>query len=135
MKKFLLLTTLLLVALAASAQTYYKPRQSSNKAAIQVVQVERTANSTIVTLKYTAPNEKYVSQIVAYPTLTDDATGKKFKATDAMNFQWNTRYKGNVTYVIKFPALPKTTTSVTFKEADREENPFIIKNIALPTRN
>ena len=58
MKKFLLLTAGLLMALAVNAQTYNNPRQSSNDSRAKVVKVERTANSTIVYLKFTTNNSK-----------------------------------------------------------------------------
>lgn len=132
MKKFLLLTAGLLIALAVNAQTYNNPRQSSNDSRAKVVKVERTANSTIVYLKFTANNSNTKSWLEAYPTLTDVATGKKYQAKEAMNFNWNGVSTGTRTYQIKFPALPKSTTSVTYRDAGNDG--WVIKSIALPVQ-
>ena len=132
MKKFLLLTAGLLMALAVNAQTYNNPRQSSNDSRVKVVKVERSANSTVVYLKFSPGNDKTRSWLEAYPTLTDVATGKKYQAKEAMNFDWNGGYYGTQTYKIKFPALPKSTTSVTYRDSGNDG--WIIKNIALPVQ-
>ena len=135
MKKFFLMTVGLLVALAVSAQTYNNPSQKPNDKRIRITKVERTSNATIVYLKYTSNSADAWSCIDAYPYLKDDATGKKYQATDALNFKWGTKYKGgNSTYKIEFPPLPKNTTSVTFREAAGVQNPFVISNIALKSQ-
>ena len=132
MKKFLLLTAGILMALAVNAQTYNNPRQSSNDSRAKVVKVERTANSTIVYLKFTTNNSNTKSWLEPYPTLTDVATGKKYQAKEAMNFNWNGVSTGTRTYKIKFPALPKSTTSVTYRDAGNDG--WVIKSIALPVQ-
>ena len=135
MKKFFLLTAGLLMALAVSAQTYNNPSQKPNDKRIRITKVERTSNATIVYLKYTSNSADAWSCIDAYPYLKDDATGKKYQATDALNFKWGTVYTGNATYKIEFPPLPRNTSVVTFREAANEENPWVISNIALPIQN
>ena len=130
MQKILLMTALLFLTVAVSAQTYNNPRQKSNSSTIKVSRVDKTANYTIVYLKYTQPDNQHAGQIYAYPTLTDESTGKRYKATEAMNFTWGAKYR-SCTFQIKFPALPKDTYMVTFKEADGIEGAWIIKNIAL----
>ena len=135
MKKFFLMTVGLLVALAVSAQTYNNPSQKPNDKRIRITKVERTSNATIVYLKYTSNSADAWSCIDAYPYLKDDATGKKYQATDALNFKWGTVYTGNATYKIEFPPLPRNTSVVTFREAANEENPWVISNIALPIQN
>lgn len=126
------MTVMSLMTLALAAQTYNNPRQQSNDKYLKVTKVERTANSTILYLRYTPDNPENRSNIQAYPRLVDEATGKKYQATDALNFKWGTRYVGNATYKIEFPPLPKNTSVVTFREASSVEDPWVIKNIALP---
>lgn len=133
MKKILLLTTLLFVFLTAGAQTYNNPSQNSNDDRVKITKVERTSDATIVYLKYTSNSANAWSCIDAYPYLKDEATGKKYQATDALNFKWGVKYKGgNTTFKIEFPPLPKSTSRVTFREAAGVENPFIVSNISLP---
>ena len=131
MKRILLLTVLLFIGFASSAQTYVNPPQSSNSKTVKVSKVEKFANYTMVYLKYSSPTSNSAGMINAYPTLTDQATGKKYKATAAMNFKWGTKYAGNVTFKIKFPPLPASATKLTFREADVVEGSWIIKNITL----
>ena len=126
---------MLIMTIAVAAQTYNNPRQRSNDENIKVTKVERTSNSTIVYLRYTPDDPDDRSRLQAYPRLVDEATGKKYQATDALNFKWGTRYVGNATYKIEFPPLPKTTSVVTFRETASEENPWVIRNIALPIQN
>ena len=126
---------MLIMTIAVAAQTYNNPRQRSNDENIKVTKVERTSNSTIVYLRYTPDDPDDRSRLQAYPRLVDEATGKKYMATDALNFKWGTRYVGNATYKIEFPPLPKTTSVVTFRETASEENPWVIRNIALPIQN
>ena len=133
MKKILLLTALLVVALTAGAQTYNNPSQKSNDSRVKITKVERSSDATIVYLKYTSNSANAWSCIDAYPYLKDEATGKKYQATGALNFKWGVKYKGgNSTFKIEFPPLPKKTTVVTFREAAGVENPFIVSNISLP---
>ena len=129
------MTVMLIMTIAVAAQTYNNPRQRSNDENIKVTKVERTSNSTIVYLRYTPDDPDDRSRLQAYPRLVDEATGKKYMATDALNFKWGTNYKGNCTYRIEFPPLPKSTSVVTFREAASEENPWVIRNIALPIQN
>lgn len=83
------MTVMLSMTLALTAQTYTNPRQSSKYKRLKVTKVERTFNSTVLYLKYTVPEGKTGwSRIDAYPTLTDEATGKRYQATDALNFKW-----------------------------------------------
>ncbi len=126
------MTVMSLMTLALAAQTYNNPRQQSNDKYLKVTKVERTANSTILYLRYTPDNPENRSNIQAYPRLVDEATGKKYQATDALNFKWGTKYVGNATYKIEFPPLPRNTSVVTFREASSVEGPWVIKNIALP---
>ncbi|MBQ6204967.1 MAG: hypothetical protein IJK46_12855 [Prevotella sp.] len=132
MKKILLVTVMLIMTMAVVAQTYNNPRQKSNDRNLKVIKVERTSNSTIVYLRYTPDDTDSGSNLQAYPRLVDEATGKKYQATDALNFKWGTRYVGNATYKIEFPPLPKSTSVVTFREAASVEDPWVIRNIALP---
>ena len=129
------MTVMLIMTMAVAAQTYNNPRQRSNDENIKVTKVERTSNSTIVYLRYTPDDPDDRSRLQAYPRLVDEATGKKYQATDALNFKWGTNYKGNCTYRIEFPPLPRSTSVVTFREAASEENPWVIRNIALPIQN
>lgn len=129
------MTVMLIMTIAVAAQTYNNPRQRSNDENIKVTKVERTSNSTIVYLRYTPDDPDDRSRLQAYPRLVDEATGKKYMATDALNFKWGTNYKGNCTYRIEFPPLPRSTSVVTFREAASEENPWVIRNIALPIQN
>jgi hypothetical protein len=132
MKKILLLTTLLFVFLTAGAQTYNNPSQKSNDDRVKITKVERTSDATIVYLKYTSNSANTWSCIDAYPYLIDEATGKKYQATDALNFKWGVKYKGgNSTFKIEFPPLPKKTTAVTYREAGQDKNVWIIKSISL----
>lgn len=134
MKKILLMTVMSLMTLALAAQTYNNPRQSSNNKRLKVTKVERTSNATILYLKYTMlEDETGWSRIDAYPVLIDEATGKRYQATDALNFNWGTKYKKTVTYKIEFPPLPRSTSVVTFRETS--DSPFIVSNIALPIQN
>ena len=136
MNKTLLAIAMLLVTLTVTAQTYNNPRQKTNDKRIKVIKVERKSNSTVLYLKYTLPEgSKDRSRIVAYPTLTDEATGKRYQATDALNFKWGTLYSGNATYKIEFPPLPKNTSVVTFRETTKVKNPWIVSNIALPIQS
>lgn len=135
MKKILLMAVMLTMTMALAAQTYNNPKQSSNDGNLKVTKVERTSNSTIVYLRYTPDYPDDRSRLQAYPRLVDEATGKKYQATDALNFKWGTQYVGNATYKIEFPPLPKTTSVVTFRETASEENPWVIRNIALPIQN
>lgn len=134
MKKILLMTVMSLMTLALAAQTYNNPRQSSNNKRLKVTKVERTSNATILYLKYTMlEDETGWSRIDAYPVLIDEATGKRYQATDALNFNWGTKYKKTATYKIEFPPLPRSTSVVTFRETS--DSPFIVSNIALPIQN
>ena len=134
MKKILLMTVMSLMTLALAAQTYNNPRQSSNNKRLKVTKVERTSNATILYLKYTMlEDETGWSRIDAYPVLIDEATGKRYQATDALNFNWGTKYKKTTTYKIEFPPLPRSTSVVTFRETS--DSPFIVSNIALPIQN
>lgn len=134
MKKILLMTVMSLMTLALAAQTYNNPRQSSNNKRLKVTKVERTSNATILYLKYTIlEDETGWSRIDAYPVLIDEATGKRYQATDALNFNWGTKYKKTATYKIEFPPLPRSTSVVTFRETS--DSPFIVSNIALPIQN
>lgn len=135
MKKILLLTAMLTISMAVAAQTYNNPRQRSNDRNIKVTKVERTSNSTIVYLRFSPNDPDDRSRLQAYPRLIDEATGKRYSATDALNFKWGTVYTGNATYKIEFPPLPRNTSVVTFREAANEENPWVISNIALPIQN
>ncbi len=133
MKQLIIMSVMCFMTIAAAAQTYDNPRQSSNYKKLKVTKVERTADATIVYLKYTIPEGKTGwSRIAAYPSLTDEATGKKYQATDALNFEWGKKYTKTATYKIEFPPLPKNTSVVTFREAAAEKNPFVVSNIALP---
>ena len=133
MKQLIIMSVMCFMTIAAAAQTYDNPRQSSNSKRLMVTKVERTADATIVYLKYTIPEGKTGwSRIAAYPSLTDEATGKKYQATDALNFEWGKKYTKTATYKIEFPPLPKNTSVVTFREAAAEKNPFVVSNIALP---
>ena len=131
MKRILLLTALFFIGLASSAQTYVNPPQSSSSRTVKVSKVEKFANYTMVYLKYSSPTSADAGMIDAYPSLIDQASGKKYKATAAVNFKWGNKYVGNITFKIKFPPLPSSATKVTFREADHVEGPWIIKNIAL----
>ena len=135
MKKIFLITVMSLTTLALAAQTYNNPRQQSNVETLKVTKVERTANATVLYLRFSQP-EGYTgwSKIDAYPTLTDEATGKKYQATDALNFNWGTKYTGTVTYKIEFPPMPRNTSVVTFRETAAAKNPFIVRNIAIPVK-
>ena len=134
MKKILLMAVMSLMTLALAAQTYNNPRQSSNNKRLKVTKVERTSNATILYLKYTIlEDETGWSRIDAYPVLIDEATGKRYQATDALNFNWGTKYKKTATYKIEFPPLPRSTSVVTFRETS--DSPFIVSNIALPIQN
>ena len=113
MKRILLLTALLFIGFASSAQTYVNPPQSSNSKTVKVSKVEKFANYTMVYLKYSSPTSNSAGMIDAYPTLTDQATGKKYKATAAANFKWGAQYVGNITFKIKFPPLPASATKLT----------------------
>jgi len=130
MKKILLTMVMVFMTMVVSAQIYNNPRQTSNDSRAKVVKVERTANSTVVHLKFST-NDNLKSWIEPYPTLTDAATGKRYQAKEAMNFTWNGIYHGTCTYKIKFPALPKSTTSVTYR--DQGKDGWVIK-IALPVQ-
>lgn len=132
MKKILLMTVMLIMTLALAAQTYTNPRQSSNNKRIKVTKVERKSNATVVYLKVSGQNEDDWSRISNQPTLTDEATGKVYQATDALNFEWGTKYYGTATYKIKFPPLPKSTSVVSYKASGKQKNPWMISNIALP---
>lgn len=136
MKKILLMTVMFFMTMAVVAQTYTNLRQSSNNKRLKVVKVERSSDATIVYLKYTIPEGSTGwSRIEAYPTLTDEATGKRYQATDALNFKWGKTYTKTATYKVEFPPLPRTTSVVTFKEASSVKKPFIISNIALPIQS
>ncbi len=127
---------MLSISMAVVAQTYTNPRHSSNEKRLKVTKVERTSNSTVLYLKFTPFDvSTELSRISAYPTLTDEATGKKYQATRALNFKWGTKYKGTSTYKVEFPPLPKNTSVVTFREAAEIKNPWVISNIALPIQN
>ena len=133
MKKYLLLAFMLVMTMSLAAQTYNNPRQNSNNKRFKCIKVERTSKSTILYMKYTMPEGvSSWSMIEAYPTLTDEATGKRYQAKNALNFQWGKKYSSTATYKIEFPPLPKNTSVVTFREKAGVQNPFIISNIALP---
>ena len=129
------MTAMLIISMAVAAQTYNNPRQRSNDRNIKVTKVERTSNSTIVYLRFSPNDPDDGSRLQAYPRLIDEATGKRYSATDALNFKWGTVYTGNATYKIEFPPLPRNTSVVTFREAANVENPWVISNIALPIQN
>lgn len=137
MKKLLLMTAMFIMSLAVTAQTYEFPRQSPNSKRLKVTKVVRSSESTIVYLRYTIPEESTTgwSMIEAYPLLIDEATGKKYQATGALNFKWNQKYTKTATYKIEFPPLPKTTSVVTFREASNVKGAFVVSNIALPIQN
>lgn len=135
MKKIILTTVLLVMALAVTAQTYNNPRQRSTNSKVKITKVERTPKCTVIYLHYTASNNPAdMSLIDPRSCLIDEATGKKYFPVAALNFKWNTWYKGNCTYKIQFPALPKYTSVVTFQEPLTEKNAFIVTNIALPVK-
>ena len=133
MKKTLILTVLLLMTLVVSAQVINNPSQSSNSRMVKVTKVERKADCTLLHLKFTNPGN-YTSNLAPYPTLTDESTGKKYYAQAARNFNWRTKYDGDYTYIIEFPALPKNVSKVTFREVEGTQNPWVIKNIAIGTQ-
>ena len=90
MKKILLMTVMSLMTLALAAQTYNNPRQRSNDRNIKVTKVERTSNSTILYLRFTPNDPDDRSRLQAYPRLIDEATGKRYSATDALNMRYVT---------------------------------------------
>ena len=92
MKKILLMAVMLTMTMALAAQTYNNPKQSSNDGNLKVTKVERTSNSTIVYLRFSPNDPDDRSRLQAYPRLVDEATGKKYQATDALNFKWGTQY-------------------------------------------
>ncbi|MBR5686350.1 MAG: hypothetical protein IKX36_00135 [Prevotella sp.] len=132
MKKYLLMSVMLVMTMVVAAQTYNNPRQRPNRDYIKVTKVERTKNSTIVYLHVDGKNTSG-SVIDKFPSLTDEATGKKYQATKALNFQWGKVYQGACTFRIQFPALPSSTSVVTYRETGSK--PWIISNIALPIKS
>lgn len=135
MKKLLLMMVVLVVSMTVAAQTYNNPRQGQASKNLKVIKVERTSNSTVVYLKYTPENANTKSWINATPILTDEATGKVYTATAALNFKWGSKYVGTATYKIEFPPLPRNTSVVTFKESPKAQNGWVVRNIALPIQN
>ena len=134
MKKILLMAVAFVMGLTMTAQTYNNPRHSSNNSRLSVVKVERTSEYTMVHLRYNGDENSRCS-LDAYPTLTDEATGKRYQATGALNFKWGTKYKNVVNFKVEFPPLPRNTSVVTFREVKGTKNPFVVSNIALPIQN
>lgn len=133
MKKYLLMTLMLVMAIAVSAQTHNNPRQRSNNKHVKVTKVVRTKTSTVLTLQANYDKDMYCYLDGA--TLTDEVNGKRYNARKALNFQWKKKYQGrNFTFRIEFPAIPTSASVVTFRETGSSGNPFVINNIAIPVK-
>lgn len=133
MKKYLLMTLMLVMAFAVSAQTHNNPRQRSNNKNVKVSKVVRSKTSTVVYISANFDSDRYCYLDGA--TLTDEVNGKKYNARKALNFEWKKKYKGrNFTFRVEFPAIPTDASVVSFREVSNGGNPWIISNIAIPVK-